>query len=76
MDALFVRAEPKFIPRPQYYCSPHQQWAPLPNLTMLGDAAYIMPPHAGEGVNLAMHDACELAGMFARSRKLEHSSEI
>jgi 2-polyprenyl-6-methoxyphenol hydroxylase-like FAD-dependent oxidoreductase len=32
----------------------------LPNLTLLGDAAYRMPPYAGEGVNMAMQDALQL----------------
>jgi len=60
-DELFENANPVFIPRPQY-CMPFDQtWDALPNLTMLGDAAHLMPPYAGEGVNMAMLDALELA---------------
>ncbi len=60
-DELFENAEPHFIPRP-LYCMPFDQdWPALPNLTMLGDAAHLMPPYAGEGVNMAMLDALELA---------------
>lgn len=58
---LFENAEPSFIPRP-IYCMPlNQTWETLPNLTMLGDAAHVMPPFAGEGVNMAMLDALELS---------------
>lgn len=38
-----------------------QTWKTLPNLTMLGDAAHLMPPYAGEGVNMAMQDVLELS---------------
>lgn len=60
-DELFENAEPIFIPRPQYCMPLDQNWEALPNLTMLGDAAHLMPPYAGEGVNMAMLDALELA---------------
>jgi 2-polyprenyl-6-methoxyphenol hydroxylase-like FAD-dependent oxidoreductase len=58
---LFENAEPLFIPRP-IYCIPFDQtWETLSNLTMIGDAAHVMPPFAGEGVNMAMLDALELS---------------
>lgn len=58
---LFAGEEIWFVARPQYHCPPDQEWKSLPNLTMLGDAAHRMPPYAGEGVNMAMQDAYELA---------------
>ncbi|MDR3713842.1 MAG: NAD(P)/FAD-dependent oxidoreductase [Puia sp.] len=58
---LFENADSPFIPRPQYCMPPDQRWDALPNLTMLGDAAHLMPPYAGEGVNMAMLDALELS---------------
>ena len=58
---LFKSSSIPFIPRP-IYCMPlDQNWKTMPNLTMLGDAAHVMPPFAGEGVNMAMRDALELS---------------
>jgi 2-polyprenyl-6-methoxyphenol hydroxylase-like FAD-dependent oxidoreductase len=60
-DELFENTTVPFIPRP-IYCMPlDQHWKALSNLTMLGDAAHVMPPFAGEGVNMAMLDALELS---------------
>ena len=58
---LFEGATPPFIPRP-IVCMPlNQIWEAQSNLTMLGDAAHVMPPFAGEGANTAMRDALELS---------------
>jgi len=58
---FFEHAATPFIPRP-IYCMPlDQAWEALPNLTILGDAAHVMPPFAGEGVNMAMLDALALS---------------
>lgn len=61
---LFENASGKFVPRPLYCFPLDQTWQPQPNLTMLGDAAHLMPPYAGEGVNMAMLDALELSQCF------------
>ncbi len=60
-DELFKKAASPLIPRP-IYCMPlDQTWETLPNLTLMGDAAHVMPPFAGEGANMAMLDALELS---------------
>lgn len=58
---LFENASVPFIPRPIYYMPLDQIWKSLPNITMIGDAAHVMPPFAGEGANMAMLDALELS---------------
>ena len=58
---LFENAETPFIPRPIYCTSFDQTWKSLSNVTMIGDAAHVMPPFAGEGANMAMLDALELS---------------
>ena len=60
-NELFESTTVPFIPRP-IYCMPlDQKWKSLSNLTLIGDAAHVMPPFAGEGVNMAMLDALELS---------------
>ena len=58
---LFDNAIMPAVPR-RIYCMPlDQNWEPLSNLTLLGDAAHVMPPFAGEGANTSMFDALELS---------------
>lgn len=58
---FFTNDEVYFIPRPQYYFPLDQSWETQESLTMIGDAAHRMPPYAGEGANVALQDAFELA---------------
>ena len=38
-----------------------QQWPCKENVTLIGDAAHVMPPYGAAGVNMAMMDALELS---------------
>lgn len=65
---LFENISTPFIPRP-IYCMPlEQNWKTVKNLTIIGDAAHLMPPFAGEGVNMAMLDALELSETLTSSQ--------
>jgi 2-polyprenyl-6-methoxyphenol hydroxylase-like FAD-dependent oxidoreductase len=50
--------------RPLLVCPPTQHWNPKSNITLIGDAAHVMPPYAGEGVNMAMLDALVLSKLL------------
>lgn len=65
---LFENASIPFIPRLIYAMPLNQTWETKSNLTLMGDAAHVMPPFAGEGANMAMLDALELSEHLADSR--------
>ncbi len=65
---LIERAERIAAVRPIVALPPGLQWTHHPQLTLVGDAAHVMPP-LGTGVNLAMLDAAELAEALVTSER-------
>ncbi|SDD98668.1 2-polyprenyl-6-methoxyphenol hydroxylase [Mucilaginibacter pineti] len=55
-----------FVPRPLNYFPLENRWETKANITLIGDAAHLMPPN-GEGVNLAMLDALDLSSCLTNT---------
>lgn len=58
---IAVEASDGLIPRPLWMLPVGSKWSPRPGVTLLGDAAHLMTPFAGIGVNVALADALDLA---------------
>lgn len=65
---LFAAAR-SFVPRAVYATPVTQTWKTQPNITVIGDAAHVIPSFAGAGINMAMQDACELAAQLSGGHK-------
>ena len=58
---VILESRDELIPRPMWMLPVGVKWESCPGVTLLGDAAHLMTPFAGVGVNVAMADALELA---------------
>ncbi|KAJ6029116.1 Monooxygenase FAD-binding [Penicillium canescens] len=84
LKGFIEKAEGPFRPWPLYFMKPETvgwERSAAAGVTLLGDAAHVSTPFAGEGVNCSMYDAVMLAdsiiehcGKSARLARVERSS--
>jgi 2-polyprenyl-6-methoxyphenol hydroxylase-like FAD-dependent oxidoreductase len=64
---LLCASEERITPRPIYALPIGHQWEHRSGLTLIGDAAHVMSPFGGDGANLAMLDAADLASRLVHA---------
>jgi 2-polyprenyl-6-methoxyphenol hydroxylase-like FAD-dependent oxidoreductase len=67
LTALITDGETALVPRRIFTLPNDHRWEHTTGVTLLGDAAHLMPP-SGDGANLAMFDGAELGRAIAAHR--------
>ncbi|MFD0019827.1 FAD-dependent oxidoreductase [Streptomyces sp. NPDC058382] len=75
MRRMITDNDGPYVDRPILALPVPHTWVHNPTVTLLGDAAHLMPP-LGVGVNLAMLDACELALALANAATVDDAVHV
>jgi len=73
---LLSHSDDQFLPWPLYVLRMSDPWTTREGLTMIGDAAHIMPPFLGAGANMAMLDAVELSDTLTSTRSTDLTTAL
>ncbi|GAA1307349.1 monooxygenase [Planotetraspora silvatica] len=76
MRGILDEVETTFIWWPLYTVPARQRWRQHTGLTLIGDAAHVMPPFTGQGVNMGLLDALELATALTSAEHVDVDAAI
>jgi len=69
LKRVILSAKDELIPRKMYMLPVGIKWKSKQGVTLMGDAAHLMTPFAGVGVNVALADAMELGKAIVRRKE-------